>query len=247
MPPRIAWCGDHGVRVAGADPRDAEHGGVLSRDGPGDDGLQGGGDVAGDDDRVNALLRASAVGALAGYGDVEERRAGHTGTVAGGEPTDRKTGANCAMPKMASQGNRWNRLSLSISRAPPRPSSAGWKMKLTVPLKSRDRRGIWLRPAEWRCGRHGRRHASGRGSGWRKAGRWPPASAARPCRRAGRSRRVRCRFATRRRRRSCRRRGAPRCPIRSSFWATRPAVRASSMPSSGWAWISRRMAESSSW
>ena len=40
------------------------------------------------------------------------------------------------MPNTASQGNRSNSLSSSMARAPPIPSSPGWKMKWTVPLKS---------------------------------------------------------------------------------------------------------------
>ena len=38
------------------------------------------------------------------------------------------------MAKMASHGKRSNRPSSIILRAPPRPSSAGWKMRLSVPL-----------------------------------------------------------------------------------------------------------------
>jgi hypothetical protein len=38
------------------------------------------------------------------------------------------------MPKMASQGKRSNRPSSIIFTAPPRPSSAGWKIRFSVPL-----------------------------------------------------------------------------------------------------------------
>ena len=41
------------------------------------------------------------------------------------------------MPNTLSQGKRSNSLSSSMASAPPIPSSAGWKMKCTVPLKSR--------------------------------------------------------------------------------------------------------------
>ena len=41
------------------------------------------------------------------------------------------------MPYTASTGKRSNSPSASILRAPPRPSSAGWKMSCTVPAKSR--------------------------------------------------------------------------------------------------------------
>ena len=41
------------------------------------------------------------------------------------------------MAKIASHGKRSNRPSFSMARAPPTPSSPGWKMKLTVPLNSR--------------------------------------------------------------------------------------------------------------
>ncbi len=40
-------------------------------------------------------------------------------------------------PNTASHGKRSNRPSLIISRAPPPPSSAGWKIRCTVPLKLR--------------------------------------------------------------------------------------------------------------
>ena len=51
------------------------------------------------------------------------------------QPTGR-LGRLC-MPNTASQGKRSNRPSSIIARAPPRPSSAGWKMKFTVPSKLR--------------------------------------------------------------------------------------------------------------
>ena len=41
------------------------------------------------------------------------------------------------MPKIASHGNCSKRPSSIIARAPPSPSSAGWKMKNTCPSKSR--------------------------------------------------------------------------------------------------------------
>ena len=41
------------------------------------------------------------------------------------------------MPYTALQGKRWNRSSCSMASAPPTPSSPGWKMKFTVPLKLR--------------------------------------------------------------------------------------------------------------
>ena len=41
------------------------------------------------------------------------------------------------MPKICSQGNFSNSPSLTIASAPPRPSSAGWKMRWTVPSKLR--------------------------------------------------------------------------------------------------------------
>ncbi|MNY20428.1 hypothetical protein D3C86_1539060 [compost metagenome] len=41
------------------------------------------------------------------------------------------------MPNTASHGKRLNRPSLIISRAPPPPSSAGWKIRFTVPSKLR--------------------------------------------------------------------------------------------------------------
>ncbi len=54
-------------------------------------------------------------------------------------------------PYTASQGNRSNRPSSTIARPPPSFSSAGWKMKCTVPSKSR-RLGEMPRRAE----QHGR-------------------------------------------------------------------------------------------
>jgi hypothetical protein len=50
-------------------------------------------------------------------------------------PTSR-LGRLC-MPNTASQGNFWNSPSSTITRPPPGPSSAGWKMKWTVPWKFR--------------------------------------------------------------------------------------------------------------
>src|SRR5476651_725600 len=41
------------------------------------------------------------------------------------------------MPKICSQGNLSNSPSFTIASAPPRPSSAGWKMRCTVPSKLR--------------------------------------------------------------------------------------------------------------
>ena len=51
------------------------------------------------------------------------------------QPTGR-LGRLC-MPNSAWHGKRSNRPSSIIARAPPSPSSAGWKMKLTVPSKLR--------------------------------------------------------------------------------------------------------------
>src|SRR5229473_676851 len=48
------------------------------------------------------------------------------------------------MPKIASHGNSSKRPSLTIAAPPPRPSSAGWKMKCTVPSK-------FLVCARWRA------------------------------------------------------------------------------------------------
>ena len=45
-------------------------------------------------------------------------------------------GALCSA-KMASQGKRWNRPSSTMRLAPPAPSSAGWKIRFSVPLKRR--------------------------------------------------------------------------------------------------------------
>ena len=68
-------------------------------------------------------------------------------------------------------------------RRPPRPAGRS-------PRRCRrscvSRRDISRRPAAWRCGRHGRRHASCPARSTCRAGRWPPRSAAHPCRRAAR-------------------------------------------------------------
>ena len=45
-------------------------------------------------------------------------------------------GALCSA-NIASQGKRWNRPSSTMRRAPPSPSSAGWKIRFSVPLKRR--------------------------------------------------------------------------------------------------------------
>ncbi|MCY1379797.1 hypothetical protein D9M69_675480 [compost metagenome] len=47
-----------------------------------------------------------------------------------------KPGMLCSA-KMASQGKRSNRPSSTMRRPPPRPSSAGWKIRCTVPSKLR--------------------------------------------------------------------------------------------------------------
>ena len=52
---------------------------------------------------------------------------------------------------------------------------------------ARRRRGTWRRPAAWWCGRHGRRHACGPCAGCDGRRCCARPSAARPCRRAGRS------------------------------------------------------------
>ena len=96
--------------------------------------LQRRGEVAGDHDRIDRFVRAGAMGALAGDVDVEEGAAGQPRAGAGHELPTGRPGRLC-MPNTASQGKRSNSPSFSIAWAPPRPSSAGWKMKLTVPLK----------------------------------------------------------------------------------------------------------------
>ena len=54
--------------------------------------MQRGRQMAGDHDRVDALLRPSAVGAFAGDGDVEECAAGVAHALAGGDLADRQAG-----------------------------------------------------------------------------------------------------------------------------------------------------------
>ena len=150
------------------------------------------------------------------------------------------------MPKIASMGKRSNRPSFIISRAPPPPSSAGWKMQWTVPEK----RSRWAASscaaassiATWpswpqACMRPGMRLAcakvlcsvigSASMSARRPMARFEPPGAlprivpttpVRP---------------------------SPRCtsmPQPSSVRAMTSAVRTSSKQSSGWAWMSRRIA-----
>ena len=55
-------------------------------------------------------------------------------------------GALCSA-NTASQGKRSNRPASIIARAPPRPSSAGWKIRLTVPAKSRRPASIRAAPS----------------------------------------------------------------------------------------------------
>src|SRR5574343_715021 len=149
------------------------------------------------------------------------------------------------MPKIASIGKRSNRPSLIISRAPPPPSSAGWKIRYTVPSKSRWRARCWaaassmavwpscpqacILPA-WRLA-WAKVLNSCMGSASMSARRpmaRPQAPPSRPC-------------------------TMPTTPVvpmprwmgiphSVSLAATRSAVRCSSKHSSGWAWMSRRSA-----
>ncbi len=146
------------------------------------------------------------------------------------------------MPKMASQGKRLNRPSSTIALAPPRPSSAGWKMKFTVPSKFFVAARYLAAPSSivvWPS--------------------WPQA-----CMRPACFERCANRFASSigRQSMSARRpmlrfvdpaRSTPTMPVLPTpRWtstpneincdATRSEVRASSKPSSGCAWMSRRQA-----
>ena len=143
----------------------------------------------------------------------------------------------------ASHGKRSNRPSSTITRAPPRPSSAGWKMKCTVPSKRRVRASwraapssiaVWPSwPQPWCTPAMPARHA--RGATARR-------SATRPCRRAGRPRGALLPW---RKRADTPVPASPSCtsrPSRRNAAATMPAVRRSSNASSGCACRSRRSA-----
>ena len=149
------------------------------------------------------------------------------------------------MPKMISQGNFWNSPSLTMASAPPRPSSAGWKIRCTVPSKLRVAARYLAAPssmAVW--------------PSWPQACmrplcvlRWSKVLSSSIGRASMSARRPMARglLPTRM---------VPTTPVLPmpvvtsqphsfSFWATMVLVRSSSKPSSGWAWISRRMAVSS--
>src|SRR5690242_11115487 len=149
------------------------------------------------------------------------------------------------MPKICSQGNFSNRPSLIIASAPPRPSSAGWKMKCTVPSKLRvaerylaapNSMVVWpswphacMRPLCWL--RWSKVLCSSIGSASMSA-RSPMARGLLPTRMVPTTPVLPTPVAT-------------STPHSLSFSATMRLVRSSSKPSSGWAWMSRRMAVSS--
>ena len=173
------------------------------------------------------------MGALAGDSDIEECRRRRPSAGAGDELADRQAGPVVHADRPQSQGKRSNNPSFSISRAPPTPSSAGWKMKLTVPLKLRVsaryfaapssivvwpswpqaciRPGFWLAYGNPVASRIGSASMSARSptEAWPLPLRNTPTTPVLP---------------------------TPRCtsmPHSSSFRATRSAVRYSSSPSSG--------------
>ena len=149
------------------------------------------------------------------------------------------------MPKICSHGNLSNSPSLTIASAPPRPSSAGWKMKWTVPSKLRvdDRylaapssMVVWpswpqacMRPLCWL--RWSKVLCSSIGSASMSA-RSPIALGLLPTRMVPTTPVLPMPVVT-------------STPHSLSFSATMRLVRSSSKPSSGWAWMSRRMAVSS--
>ena len=83
---------DDVIGVAGGDFGDRQHRLFRGGDVTGDDGLQGGGELAGDQHRVDTAFRAGAVGAFAVDGDVEERAAGQRRAGGDGELADRQAG-----------------------------------------------------------------------------------------------------------------------------------------------------------
>ena len=149
------------------------------------------------------------------------------------------------MPKICSHGNFSNSPSLTIASAPPRPSSAGWKMRCTVPSKLRvaerylaapSSMVVWpswpqacMRPLCWL--RWSKVLCSSIGSASMSARR-PIARGLLPTRIVPTTPVLPMPVVTSR-------------PHSLSFLATIAEVRSSSKPSSGWAWMSRRMAVSS--
>ena len=148
-------------------------------------------------------------------------------------------------PKICSQGNFSNSPSFTIASAPPRPSSAGWKMKWTVPSKLRvaDRycaapssMVVWpswpqacMRPLCWLLWSKVLCSSIGRAS---MSARMPMARGLLPTRMVPTTPVLPMPVVTSQ-------------PHSLSLPATIFDVRSSSKPSSGWAWMSRRMAVSS--
>ncbi len=77
--------GDHVVGVAAVDMADGDHAAFDRLDGARDDGLECGDDVGGDHDRIDAEMRHRSVSALAGDGDLDVGDRGHDRAVAPGE------------------------------------------------------------------------------------------------------------------------------------------------------------------
>ena len=108
-----------------------------------------------------AALRHRAVAALAVHGDDGGVGAGHGEARHGARTCPAGMPGMLCMPNIASQGKSSRQAVVDHLRAPPPPSSAGWKIRCSVPSKSpRAPPGGAPRPAAWRCGRRGRRRAS---------------------------------------------------------------------------------------
>jgi len=137
----------------------ADHRGVNRVDAATDQGLGGGDDVGGDQDRVDAEMGHGAVPALAGDGDAEPIGGSHDRPGAYAEAAGRQL-RPIVQAEHGIAGETVEQAPLIMTRAPPAPSSAA------------GRSGGWCRrscgfrpdsmplPTAWQYGRRGRSRAS---------------------------------------------------------------------------------------
>ena len=227
---------------------DADHGGVDRAHVAAHDRLRGGDDVSRDQHRIDRGVRMRAVAALAVDGDLDAVGGRHRRPrrdadasrrqarpvvervdLLGGKALEEAVGDHLLRAGVAFLARLEDEIRGAVERCASRAGNAP-------------------RRAASSCGRRGRSRACARRSATCARTRSLPASAARPCRRAGRpSARWRCCGPGRRRRRRC----APMpawCSMPSAARCSQTtfAVRCSSKPSSGCMWRSRRTAVNSS-
>ena len=250
VPTSLACDGNHAhrARVTRVHRAQAHHRGVDRAHVAADDRLRGGDDVTRDQHGVDRRVRMRAVAALAVDRDLDAVGGGHGGPGRDADASRRQARPVVQRVHLARAGSGrtgrrrsspWHR------RSPPRPAG---RCNRRCRRSASSRAGTSRPRAASSCARRARSRACGLRSATCARTRSPPASAARPCPRAGRPRgRSRCASPeSPRPRRSCRCRCDARCRARRAARCTTRAVRCSSKPSSGWAWRSRRMAVNSS-